>query len=160
MLKYSIKIIIFYLFLSLTKVQTFVWSLTIYIYFKLVFCLLQNVVLTFVLYSSALDHLFCQKSWFFKTLLLKGTLKCLQSIFMSYWTKGWVINIYCIDRLNLSILAIHWEFWDITKRKFCKIISSLKENLIKLQENCHFMVFAQNELYCRFKYWYLQVSVE
>lgn len=80
---------------------------------------------------------------FFKTLLLKGTLKCLQSIFMSYWTKGLAINIYCIDRLKLSILAIHWEFWDITKCKFCKIISSLRENLIKLRENCHFMEFAK-----------------
>lgn len=159
MLKYSIKVI-FYL---LQKFKLLFGRLQ-YIY------IFQTCVLSITKYCSNFCFVFiCSRPspanfvknlGFFKTLLLKGTLKCLQSIFMSYWTKGWAINIYCIDRLNLSILAIHWEFWDITKRKFCKIISSLKENLIKLQENCHFMVFAQNELYCRFKYWYLQVSVE
>lgn len=134
MLKYSIKIIIFYL---LQKFKLLFGLLQyIYIFQTCVLSITKccsNFCFVFICSRPSLAN-FVKNLGFFKTLLLKGTLKCLQSIFMSYWTKGWVINIYSIDRLNLSILAIHWEFWDITKRKFCKIISSLKENLLSYRK--------------------------
>lgn len=99
------------------------------------------IFISYKLYSSHLSFVsiyfvpFIAKSAEIRSLfslLLKASLKCLQS--MNMRSKGWASDIYCMGRLKLLVLAIKLEFLDFTKRNFWQ------------KFNCHFMEFVQNEL--------------
>lgn len=71
-------------------------------------------------------------------LLLKATLKCLQSMHMRCWTKGWTCDMYCRILLNLSVSGISWTFLDFTKHNFCKVHTlKFAKLFIYIREKCH-----------------------